>query len=284
MTLSKGFQKILFIELGTFLFALSIGLFILPGKVLSGGVAGMTALLSPFIPIDSDILNIILNIILFTLGAIFLGKEFVKNTIIHTSSYLIFLVIVTRLLPSVDVDPLLASLYGGLLGGIGLGIVFRSGGSTGGTDVIAMLLEKFLHIKLSTAIRIIDSTTVFAGLYVYGFNEVLIGLISVFVMTFALERTLTIYNGVDAKKIEIISDKYDIIAQRVMKEMDRGTTVYDVVGGYTGNHKKVLMVVVSEEQYQTLKKIIDECDPNAFMIMSEVRDVNGEGFTYEPRM
>ena len=277
-------KNILMIEVGTFIFALAIGLFILPGKILSGGVAGITALLSGYIAIPEDIMTILINLFLFALGSVFLGKEFFFNTLVFSVSYPFLLLLVTRMLPSYEVDPLLASVYGGTIGGIGVGLMFRNGGSSGGTDAIALIAEKFFHIPITRTIMVMDAITVLAGLYIYGLNEVLIGLISVFLMSFALERTMNIYSGVEAKKFEIISEKYEEISRDIMDIVKRGTSVLDITGGFTGERKKMLVVVASDDQYSQVKSIIDKYDPTAFVIISQTKDVNGEGFTYEPRM
>ncbi len=280
----KRIKKILMIELGTLIFALSVGLFILPDRILTGGVAGITALLTDFIPISEDILTIILNTFLFILGSILLGKEFFLNTLIYSVSYPFALLFVTRLLPEYHVDPILASLYGGLMGGVSMGIMFRNGGSSGGTDALALIAEKYLHVKVSDAIMFMDTVTVLAGLYIYGLNSVLIGLISVLLTSVALDRTMNIYGGVEAKRFEIISDKYLEIAEDIHGILERGSTILDVTGGYTGNRKKMLLVIVSDDQYSAVKEIIDKHDPTAFVIISEAKDINGEGFTYEPRI
>ncbi|MBQ1534053.1 MAG: YitT family protein [Erysipelotrichaceae bacterium] len=280
----KRIKKILMIELGTLIFALSVGLFILPDRILTGGVAGITALLTDFIPISEDILTIILNTFLFILGSVLLGKEFFLNTLIYSVSYPFALLFVTRMLPEYHVDPILASLYGGLMGGVSMGIMFRNGGSSGGTDALALIAEKYLHVKVSDAIMFMDTVTVLAGLYIYGLNSVLIGLISVLLTSVALDRTMNIYGGVEAKRFEIISDKYLEIAEDIHGVLERGSTILDVTGGYTGNRKKMLLVIVSDDQYSAVKEIIDKHDPTAFVIISEAKDINGEGFTYEPRI
>ena len=276
-------REIFFVELGTFLFAFSIGIFILPGKILTGGVAGISSLLVSFIPVDQDYLVIIINTALFIVGSIFLGKDFFTNTILHSVSYPVMLLLITRRFPIIEVDPLLAAIYGGILGGIGLGIIFRNGGSSGGMDVVSLMLEKYCGFKLSYSIMAIDALTVLFGLYIYGLNAVLIGLISVYLTGFAMERTMDIYRGIVATKFEIISDKYLEINEAI-KKMDRGTTILEAKGGYQYQDRKMLVVVVSNDQYNDVKAIIDEIDPNAFVIITETKDVNGEGFTYEPRL
>ena len=280
----KLFRQIMMIEAGTFLFALAIGMFILPGSILSGGVAGIANLLASYVTIDADIMTIIINTTLFIVGSIFLGRQFFLNTLIYADSYPFFLLLVTRVLPVYDIDPLLASVYGGVIGGIGIGVIFRNGGSSGGTDALALILEKFFQVKVSRTIMVMDAITVVAGLFIYGMNAVLTGLICVFVLTLTMERVMNIYNGVTAQKFEIISEQYEIISKEVHEVVKRGTTIVDIEGGYTGDKKKMLVVVVSEDQYETIRQIIDRNDPNAFVIISETKDVNGEGFTYEVRM
>ena len=280
----KTIKKVLMIELGTFIYALAIGMFILPGKILSGGVAGITNLFSSYVTIENDIMTIIINTLLFIIGSLFLGRDFFLNTLVHSASYPFALLLVTRILPVTDVEPLLACIYGGLIGGIGVGIMFRSGGSSGGTDAIALILEKYFDVKLSVTIMVMDALTVLAGLYIYGLNSVLIGLICVYLMSFAMERTITMYNGVEAKKFEIITDKYAEIADDIHHIVKRGSTIFDVTGGYTGDRKKMLTVVISDDQYKAIKNIIDRHDPNAFVVISDTREINGEGFTYGVRM
>jgi len=277
-------RQFLMIEMATMLFAFSIGLFILPGKVLTGGVAGIATLLKPYIAISEDYLVIIINTLLFIIGSILLGKEFFLNTLVYSVSYPFMLLLVTRHLPPISIDPLLAALYGGLIGGVAIGIMFRNGGSSGGVDVIALVMEKYFHIRPSNTVMVVDALTVIAGLYVYGFNSVLIGLLSVYMLSFAMDQTINMYRGIEGKKFEIISDKYEEINEAILKKIDRGTTILNGVGGYSHQERKVLMAVVSNEQLSEVKKVVDEIDPNAFVIISDTKDINGEGFTFEPRL
>ena len=171
-----------------------------------------------------------------------------------------------------------------VIGGVAIGIMFRNGGSSGGTDVIALIVEKYFHVRVSSVIMVTDTITVLAGLYVYGLNAVLIGLISVFLMTLTMNWAMNIYGGIQAKKFEIITDRYELIAEDIHNVLERGTTLIDVQGGYTGNPKKMLVSIVSDDQYNQVKEIIDRRDPKAFVIISEAKDVNGEGFSFEPRL
>ncbi len=280
----KSLRKIFFIELGTFLFALAVGMFLLPGEILTGGVAGIVTLLHPYVSVSEDVLVSIISTVLFAVGCIFLGRDFIVNTVIHSISYPVMLMIVSRMIPVFEIDPILAAIYGGVLGGIGIGIVFRQGGSTGGMDVPPLIIEKYTNFKASQCIMVFDSITVLAGLYFKGLNSVLIGLISVYFTTMTMEKTIELYGGIEANKFEIISDRHEEISKEIHVRLNRGTTLVDAEGGYTHESKKMLMVVVSDEQFSIVKEIIERIDPNAFVIVSETKDVNGEGFTYEPRI
>lgn len=277
-------KKVFFIEVGTILFAIAVGLFLLPGNILTGGVAGVVALLKPFISIDEDILTIIISSSLFIVGVIFLGKTFTYQTLIHSVSYPFILLLVSRYLPEYEIDPILAAIYGGVIGGVGIGIIFRQGGSTGGMDVLPLIVEKHFKFEASKGIMVLDGITVIAGLFIYGINSVLIGLISVFFTSFTMERVINLYNGVEAKRIEIISDKYLEISNDIHTILERGTTILSATGGYTNKDKKMLLVIVSSEQLEEVIEIINKHDKKAFVIITEAKDVHGEGFTYEPRL
>ncbi len=283
----KNLKKVFFIEIGTILFAIAVGLFLLPGNILTGGVAGIVSLIKPYYPfcnISEDILTIIISTSLFIVGAIFLDKTFTYQTLIHSVSYPFVLLLVTRYLPEYEIDPILAAIYGGVIGGAGIGIIFRQGGSTGGMDVIPLIIEKHFKLEASKGIMILDAITVIAGLFIYGINSVLIGLISVFFTSFTMERVINLYNGVEARRVEIISDKFIEINNDIQNLVERGTTIIDGKGGYTNNDKKILLVVVSSDELEKLIKIVNNHDSSAFVIISEVKDVHGEGFTIEPRL
>ncbi len=283
----KNLKKVFFIEIGTILFAIAVGLFLLPGNILTGGVAGIVSLIKPYYPfcnISEDILTIIISTSLFIVGAIFLDKTFTYQTLIHSVSYPFVLLLVTRYLPEYEIDPILAAIYGGVIGGAGIGIIFRQGGSTGGMDVIPLIIEKHFKLEASKGIMILDAITVIAGLFIYGINSVLIGLISVFFTSFTMERVINLYNGVEARRVEIISDKYVEINNDIQNLVERGTTIIDGKGGYTNNDKKILLVVVSSDELEKLIKIVNNHDSSAFVVISEVKDVHGEGFTIEPRL
>lgn len=279
----KIIQNILTI-VGTAILALSSSMFIIPYNILTGGVAGVSIILHPIIVfIDKDIIASIVSITLFIVGAIFLGKEFAVKTFLSTIIYSPLLIIFTRFLPYIDVEPLLASIYGGLLAGIGVGLVLKQGGSTGGMDVPPLLMNKYAGANLSHAIYIVDAFTVIFGLIEFNIGHVLLGLISVYFSNVGITKMLEV-GGERAKELKIISDKYSDIIDEIHQKIERGTTLLEAQGGYTKNDKKVVMCIVEDSQTSKIIDIVNRHDNNAFVIVSDVKNVHGEGFSPSARI
>ncbi len=264
--------------LGTFILAISVEAFIIPYQILSGGVAGIAVALQPIVHVSATLIANSVLIILLIIGGLILGKEFLRNTVLSCVCYPIFTSLLYNRI-SLTIDPILASFYGGLVGGIGIGIVLRTGASTGGMDIPPLIIHKLTGIKLSTLVLITDFLTVLLGLVVYDLSAVLLGLISVFTTSMAISKVLTI-NGTVSKSVQIISTKYEEILKEIDAQLSRGATVLQGYGSYTGEEKKVILCVVSERQYVSLIEIINDIDPSAFIITTDATDMHGEGFTY----
>lgn len=273
------FQNILLVVLGNFLLALAVQMFVLPYNILSGGVAGVSVALYPLLHIDPDILINILVYGLFILGFLVLGKDFAMKTFFSSFIYPIFISFLSNRVPIIDIDPILASVYGGVIAGMGIGLTLRAGASSGGMDIPPLIIHKFTNIPLSTLILIVDALTVILGLFTYGLEEVLIGLISVYTSAIAIDKVITMRGNI-AKEVKIISDKYEEISQRIQDELGRGTTLLHGEGGYTRDKKRIVLVIVDSKQYTELMKIIDEIDSDAFVFSSDTTEVKGEGFTF----
>lgn len=264
--------------LGTFILAISVEAFIIPYQILSGGVAGIAVALQPIVHVSATLIANSVLIILLIIGGLILGKEFLRNTVLSCVCYPIFTSLLYNRI-SLTINPILASFYGGLVGGIGIGIVLRTGASTGGMDIPPLIIHKLTGIKLSTLVLITDFLTVLLGLVVYDLSAVLLGLISVFTTSMAISKVLTI-NGTVSKSVQIISTKYEEILKEIDAQLSRGATVLQGYGSYTGEEKKVILCVVSERQYVSLIEIINDIDPSAFIITTDATDMHGEGFTY----
>ena len=279
----KMITTALYIIIGNLLVAFAVATFLLPQDILTGGVAGIAVLVQDFIPFDKGIIVLIINTGFFFIGLVFLGKEFALKTIASTILYPLFLNILLSTGYTADVDRILASVFGGLIAGIGIALVIRKDGSTGGVDIPTLIIHKYTHIEVNHLLMIIDGLTVMFGLFIFGLNDVLIGLVSVFTTSAGVKFIIN-YQGQKAMEIKIISSKYKEINDIIINTVDRGSTIFDVVGGYTNKPRKLITVVVDNKEYFKLKDIIHEIDSHAFVIASETTDVFGRGFSAMTRV
>lgn len=276
--------RILKIIFGTFLLALSVEMFVIPYKILSGGVAGIAVAFQPFFRFNETIFANVLTVGFLIWGLLAEGKSFVMDSVLSSLCYPIFTTLTAGLGKVTHVPPSVAAIYAGLLGGIGIGLVMSTGASTGGVDIPTMIFAKTFHIKINTMVMIVDGLTVFLGFVAYGLSDVLIGLLSVFATTYAVGKVL--YAGqTAAKSVQILSDHWEVIMSRIQMDLNRGVTVLDTMGGFSAAHKKMLLCVVSERQYGALMEIVHAYDDKAFVITTDASDMHGEGFSYPaPRM
>ena len=275
--MNKRIVDVFTLILGNLILAFGVGFFIIPNKILSGGVAGVSIAISPLLNISVPILINIIIFVCFVLGLLFIGKEFAIKTVASSLLYPLFLNVLSQFDLSFAVDPLIASVYGGLISGVGLGITFRSGASTGGMDIPPLILQKFTGVRVSIWILILDAMTVMLGFKTYGMNAVLIGLISVFACTFAIDK-MQLLGGEVAKQVLIITSFKEQVLEYIHTDINRGSTIIPAMGGYTGDGKEMIMTVLMREQYVQLEKAVKQIDQDAFLIVSEVTEVHGKGF------
>lgn len=277
--MNKKIVDIIMVIAGNLLIAFGVSVFILPYNILSGGLAGIGIALYPFTNIEPTVFVNFFTIALFILGAVLLGKEFALKTLISSIVYPVALVLLQGKV-HIQVDPLLASLYGGLLSGFGAGIAMRTGASTGGINVVTMILHKYSNLSLATLVLVLDAVAVGLGLFSMGIEAVLIGFIAVWAGSQAVDKVLML--GLqDAKAVQIISPQYQAISDAIHEKMVRGTTLLHAEGGYSHDERKVVLTVVSKNQYRELTRLVNDIDPNAFIVMSDTNEVKGLGFSYE---
>ncbi len=270
------------IIVGTLLMAASVNLVYDPLDMVTGGVTGLAIVIKKVTGVWIEggvpiwLTNLLLNIPLFVAAWLVRGKTFLKNTFFATVSLTIALYIV----PNFDIvyqDYLLAAVFGGVLGGAGLGLVFITLSSTGGTDLLAMVIHKFKpYYTVPQILTVIDGLIVLAGVISFGLTKALYAIISVYITA---KISDSILEGLKfAKMAYVISDYYDEIAQQIMKELDRGVTGISATGMYSNKDKKMLFCVVSKKEIVELTEIVAGIDPKAFVIVSDAREVMGEGF------
>ncbi len=273
----KYLKEFLIICFGNFLIAVGVKYFILPFDILTGGVAGLAVALSPFVPLSKEIIIDILVVGLFIVGWIILGKEFAIKTFISSIIYPVFISLLGLFPVTLDISPLLASIYSGVFSGVGIGIVLRCGASTGGMDIPPLVINHYTGIETSTLILITDGLTSLLGLLNYPIESLLNGLISV-VLSSILIGKIEVAHGSDSLSVQIISSEWEKINSEILKQLDRGVTVMDIQGGYTMKQHKMLMVIIDKREYSTLLDILEQYDKNAFVITNSVQSVHGEGF------
>ncbi|MFC3769301.1 YitT family protein [Paenibacillus sp. GCM10012303] len=271
------------ITLGTAIYAFGLHYFIIPNELMEGGLTGIALLFNYSLDFPVSVTTLVLNAPLFFLGWKTIGKTAMIHTVFGTLMLAFFLrlmeIAIHRnwVVPfQADNDFFLATLYAGVTLGSGLGIVFRFGGTTGGTDIVARLLNKTKGWSMGQIILVIDVLVIGSSLLYIPKEKVLYTLVAVFVASKTIDFITE--GSYAAIAFTIMSDKGEELAQVITREMDRGVTLFLAKGAYSQADKKVVYSVVSRQETRKLRMIVKEVDPHAFIIMSDVHDVLGEGF------
>lgn len=276
------FKNIFFILFGSAIFSFGIVHFNMQNNLAEGGFTGITLLLYFLFQFDPSYSNLLLNIPVFFIGWKLLGRNVFLYTVIGTLSVSVFLWVFQRYqfhIPLND-DLALAALFAGVFIGIGLGIIFRFGGTTGGVDIIARLAQKYVGWSMGKTMFIFDAVVITLSLITYlSYREAMYTLVAVFVGARVIDFMQE--GAYSARGAMIISDKNDEISAKIMKEMDRGVTVLKGRGSFTKQERDVLYCVVGRNEIVRLKNVITSVDPHAFVSVSIVHDVLGEGFTLD---
>ncbi|RCW43808.1 MULTISPECIES: YitT family protein [unclassified Halanaerobium] len=264
------------ITVGSFLMALALTVFLVPNKIAAGGVSGLSTVIFYLTGFPIGIMMLIFNVPIFLTGIKIMGMSFGLRTIYGIVILSIFTDLLQLYMTSLTNDLLLASIYGGVLGGIGLGLVFRSRGTTGGTDMVAALINYYTGISVGQGLLLADGFVVtLAGIF-FNLEAALYAAITIFITSKTID---VIQEGLNIKKEAlIISKKADQINKRLVDELNRGVTKFEARGGYTDEKKQVLLCVISRSELTELKAVVAEVDPEAFVAINNVNEVLGEGF------
>ncbi|MFC0469932.1 YitT family protein [Halalkalibacter kiskunsagensis] len=275
-TIKQLFSDYTYILVGAAVVAMAFNLFLLPNKIASGGVSGISTIVAHMIGIEPAFTQWALNIPLFILGILLLGGfKYGIKTLVGTL-FLPFVVFLTRDWSVGFADPLLGALFGGIGVGIGIGLVFRASASTGGTDLAAQIIQKYTGLTLGAAVFIIDGLIVITSAFTFGIELALYALISLFVTGKTVDM---VQMGVGYAKVAlIISNRQEEVRQHILRDVDRGVTKLSGYGGYTEEERDVLMCVVNQTEVTKLKQIVKTVDPKAFVIVTNATEVLGEGF------
>lgn len=275
----KTILKYVVIALGTFIYGLGVNFLMRPNGIISGGITGIAMVINyalPMIPIG--VMIFVINIPIFIVGFKVLGWRFLLASLVGMLGLSVFIDLIELFSFPLTDNPLLAALFSGVITGFGLGLVFLVGASTGGTDIIVKVVrQKHQHFNLGTLVLILDVIIILIYAVTFRMFEAgMYSLIAIFIESKLIDVVL--YGVNYGKVVYIISDKAEEINKAINEEMDRGVTKLYGEGGYSGEKKTVLLVAIKRRQITKLKQIIKKADPKAFVIMTESREVLGEGF------
>lgn len=278
--------------LGTFILSLGAVIFIFRTGLITGGVTGLAVLLDMLIPLDFFTIDRIVFVLsIFFLGIAFftLGREFVYKTLLSSLLYPLFISLLLPIIsenflggffviPTDSVGLLLSALFGGLLVGVGCAITFIAGGSTGGTDILALALSRYIRpLRQSSAIFLVDGLIIVIGAFVTrDLVQTLLGVLVAVVTSLVIDKFLIGQDG--AISLEIVTECAEGICQRIISDLGRTATVFDCKGAYRGERKQLILVCISMREYSLLKQIVASCDPRAFVTVTRVHEIRGLGW------
>ena len=265
------------IILGTAMAGFAVGCFLAPNNIVSGGVTGIAIIICSFFPLSLGFVTLVINIPIFIIGVLKLGKKVGVQTLLGTLLLSLFIEVFEKI-GAVTNDILLSALFGGVISGIGFGLVFYAGATTGGIDIIAKIIaEKRRHISLGKIIFMLDIAVITAAVFVFKNVDItLYSVISFFAASVVTDLILEGFNF--AKLVFVISDKSSEITRIIGRELNRGVTYLHGNGAYTGKFKKIILCTIRNKEIPVFKDIVQSVDETAFMLITDAREVLGEGF------
>ena len=282
---TKRFKKIAeacsAILAGNMLLGFAVAAFILPSGVIMGGATGVGIVLGKVIPLDTAEIVLGVNLMALALGWAVLGWRFVLATVASSLLYPLFLGAAQRIpgIGQLTADPLLAALLGGGLVGIAVGLVMRVGSSTGGTDVVNLVLHKWTHIPVSVAVYLTDIVIMGAQALFSEPEQILYGIVLLVVETIALDRVMLL--GQSQIQIFVVSGKYEEIRQKCLTDLQAGTTMVQIETGRTRTPQRGVLCVIPPRKLYAAQSLVQSIDPNAFLTITQIKEVRGQGFSRE---
>jgi len=266
------FFKYLFLFIGSILAAVGLEIFLIPNNMIDGGIVGISIMLSYLSNYPLGLFIFALNIPFLILGYKHIGKTFVISTLFSISSLSVWVTILQPI-PGLTEDLMLAAVFGGIVVGVGVGLIIRYGGSLDGTEIVAIILDKRTGFSVGEIVMFFNLFILSSAGLVFGWDKAMYSLIAYFIAFKMID--ITIAGLEESKSVIVISDSSELIAEKVMARLGRGATFLNGKGGYTGEERAVLYLVVTRLEVAKLKNIIDEIDENAFVTISEVHEVMG---------
>lgn len=272
-------MRYVIIIIGCLLAAAAYNLFLIPMNFLSGGLAGIAFILYYLFSLPIGIMNFLLNIPILYIAYRYFGRLYFFDTILGTILFSVALDLTAFLnaYPPLS-EPMLCAIVGGVISGIGFGLIFRSNCNTGGVDVIAALIKKLYSYNVGTMVFVLDCLIILSSVWLFDYNIAVYTFICMYIGGVLTNKMIDGFNM--RKSIMIITEKPEAIADAIMIELDRGVTFLYGQGAYTKNNRKVIYVVITMRQVSRIKELTLDIDKNAFFIISDAREVTGEGFSH----
>ena len=262
--------------IGLLLISLAFNLFLLPNNIVFGGVSGISIITKKLFGWDPSNLIYYGYLLILLVRFLFLWKKKTTGSILGSILFPVFVQLtenIGEILPIGEIELLLAALFGGIIYGVGAGLVFKAGFTTGGTDIINQIISKYMKVSMGSAMLMSDGLIVLSGVSVFGINKLMYAIIVVYLIGILTDRVLL---GIsNSKAFYIITEKEEGIKNYILKELGHGVTIFDAKGGYTSEKQKVLLCVVPTDQYYRLKEGIKEIDKQAFFVVMDAYEVFG---------
>ena len=279
-SLKNRILSLLLVLFGNIIYALSIKLFLLPANLMSCGTTGIALVVNHFTQLPISTFIFLFNVFMLTLGWLVLGRQFAMTTILSSLFYPIALEVLNHLLGDVRITDniLLNTLFAGMGLGISLGIVMRAGASTGGMDIPPLILKKLFHIPVSASLWAFDFCILLTQMFFHKAEDLLYGILLIIVISIALNKVMLM--GTSRTEVKIISSSPNQIRDAILSKVDRGCTLLHGEGGYQHQNTEVILSVVSNYELPKIQQLARAIDPDCFIIVSQVMEVWGRGFTY----
>ena len=272
-------NSLLLVLLGNVLYSFSIKLFLLPADLISCGTTGIGLVVEHFLHIPLSVFIFLFNLVMLTVGWLVLGRQFAMTTLLSSILYPVLLEILNQTLGDVYITDnlLLNAVFAGIGLGGSLGIVIRAGASTGGMDIPPLVLKKFFGIPVPMTLWIFDFTIMSAQMMFHEAEDLLYGVLLLITISITLNKVLTL--GTRKTQVMIISNEHQAVRQAILSKVDRGVTILHGEGGYGGDQKEVILTIVSNSELPKIQRVAREIDPSCFMVVNEVNEVWGRGFS-----
>lgn len=274
---------LLLVVLGNALYAFGVAAFLLPGGLITGGTTGIALFVRHCFPISISAFVLGFNVVMLLLGLAVLGRKFAATTVLSSLLYPVLLELWERVLPAqaITQDVILCTAFGGMCIGAGLGIVIRTGASTGGMDIPPLVLNRLFHLPVAPMLYGFDMVILLLQALFSDWEQILYGILLVFIYTAVLNKVLVL--GQQKVEVKVVSEKVEEIRRAVLSQVDRGGTLLQSRTGYMLRETEMLLSVVSPMELGKVERLIHDIDPEAFLIVSRVSEVSGRGFTRAKR-